>query len=87
MNFSGRAALASAVGLAALLTPLSSPSRAATPDPFTVVLIPDPQNYTKTTTNTNTYYKAQTQWIVNNSASLNASGKSKDVKCSVKKSA
>ncbi len=46
-------------------------ARAATPDPFTLVFIPDPQNYTKTATNTNLYYKAQTQWIVNQSAAMN----------------
>jgi hypothetical protein len=63
----GRAAMASVVGVAAL----SVSSRAATPDPFTLVFIPDPQNYTKTQTNTDKYYKPQTQWIVNNTAALN----------------
>jgi hypothetical protein len=68
MTLSGRAALASVVGLAALT---ASSTRAATPAPFTLVFIPDPQNYTKTATNTNLYYKAQTQWIVNQTAALN----------------
>jgi hypothetical protein len=63
----GRAAMASVVGVATL----SVSSRAATPDPFTLVLIPDPQNYTKFDDKTNIYYKAQTRWIRDNTTALN----------------
>lgn len=39
--------------------------------PFTVVAIPDPQNYMANTDNLNEYFKAQMNWIVNNKTSNN----------------
>lgn len=68
MSLPARATAALIIGGVALV---GSATRAATPAPFNLVLIPDPQNYTKTATNTDLYYKPQTRWIRDNTASLN----------------